>query len=265
MFLLNIFLDYGVLTILSLVLLSFVAGFIDAVIGGGGLIQLPALLINFPKTHLPVLFGTNKIAALAGTSIAAYQYSRKIVFNYWLLLVVAACAALASFAGARLVMHINVRALKPIILVILILMAIYTYIKKDLGSVQTKNLTLQQQMIRGGLLALLVGFYDGFFGPGTGSFLVLGFVLFLGFEFLQASAYSKLINCVTNISALVVFVSKGQYMLELALLMGACNIAGNVMGTHFALKKGNGFIRIFFLIIVLLMIARYGYDVFYGR
>ncbi len=265
MHLLNIFSDHSMLTILSLVLLAFAAGFIDAVIGGGGLIQLPALLINFPKTPLPVLFGTTKIASLAGTSMAAYQYSRKIVFNYRLLLLISFCAALASFAGARLVMHVNVRALKPIILVILILMAIYTYVKKDLGSIQTKTLTLQQQMIRGSMLALLVGFYDGFFGPGTGSFLVLGFVLLLGFEFLQASAYSKFINCITNISALFVFISRGQYMLEIALLMGACNIAGNIMGAHLALKNGNGFVRIFFLIIVMLMIARYGYDVFYGR
>ncbi len=265
MLLLNIFMEYSVLTIVSLVVLSFLAGFIDAVIGGGGLIQLPALLINFPKTPVPVLFGTTKIASLAGTSMAAYHYSRKIVFNHRLLLLISLCAALSSFAGARLVMHINVQALKPVILVILILMAIYTYVRKDLGSIQTKTLTVKQQMLRGSLLALLVGFYDGFFGPGTGSFFVLGFVLLLGFEFLQASAYSKFINCVTNISALFVFVSRGQYMLEIALLMGACNIAGNFVGAHLALKNGNGFIRIFFLFVVMLMIARYGYDVFYGR
>lgn len=263
--LLNIFTDHSLLTLISLIVLAFTAGFIDAVIGGGGLIQLPALLINFPKTALPVLFGTTKIASLAGISMAAYSYSRKIHFNYRLLIPVSICAALASFAGARLVMHINVQALKPVILVILILMAIYTYVKKDLGSIPTKTLTIEQQIMRGCFLALGVGFYDGFFGPGTGSFLVLGFVVLLGFEFLQASAYSKFINCITNISALIVFVSRGQYLLELAILMGACNIAGNIMGAHLAIKNGNSFVRVFFLIIVMLMIARYGYDVFYMK
>ncbi|RYF90560.1 MAG: sulfite exporter TauE/SafE family protein [Chitinophagaceae bacterium] len=264
MLLQQFFAEYGTITLLLLAVLAFVAGFIDAVIGGGGLIQLPALLISFPKMPLPVIFGTTKIASLAGTSLAAYHYSRKIHFNYRLLVPISLCAAAASFAGARLVMHIDVQALKPVILVILIVIAIYTYLKKDLGTVPARNMKYRQELMWGCLLAVVIGFYDGFFGPGTGSFFVLGFVVLLGFEFLQASAYSKFINCVTNLSALVVFVSRGQYILPIALLMAACNMAGNFAGTHVALKKGNGFVRIFFLIIVMLMIARYAYDVFYG-
>lgn len=262
MFILSIFSDYSILTIFSLIILSFTAGFVDAVIGGGGLIQLPAMLINFPKTPLPVIFGTNKIASLAGTSMAAFQYSRRIQFNYPILFTIAAFAGTASFAGAQVVSHINVNALKPVILAILIVIAVYTFIKKDLGKIKAKHITLRQQLIRGSLMGLVVGFYDGFFGPGTGSFFVLGFVMLLGFEFVEASAYSKLINCMTNIGALLVFISKGKYLLDIAILMALCNIAGNLIGARLALRKGNDFVRIFFLIIVMLMIVRYGYDIY---
>ena len=265
MFLLSIFSDYSFLTLFSLIVLSFTAGFVDSVIGGGGLIQLPAMLINFPTTPLPVIFGTNKIASLAGTSMAAFQYAKRIQFNYKILLLVAACAGAASFAGAQVVSHINVNALRPAILVILIVIAIYTFIKKDLGSVKAKHISLRQQLIRGATMGLIVGFYDGFFGPGTGSFFVLGFVMLLGFEFVEASAYAKLVNCMTNITALFVFISQGKFLLEIAILMAVCNVAGNIIGAKLALKKGNGFVRIFFLIIVLLMIVRYGYDIYIGQ
>lgn len=265
MFILSLLSDYGFNTIFWLVILCFTAGFIDAVIGGGGLIQLPATLISFPTTPLPVLFGTNKIASLAGTSMAAFQYSRRIQFNYKILLSIALCAAAASFAGARVVSHINVHALKPVILVVLIVIAAYTFMKKDLGKVKAEHISLRQQILRGCAMAVVVGFYDGFFGPGTGSFLVLGFVMLLGFEFVEASAYSKLINCMTNVGALLVFVSQGKYILEIAILMAICNVAGNLVGSRVALKRGNDFVRIFFLLVVILMIARYAYDIYSGH
>lgn len=251
------------MTIIYLIIFSFIGGFIDAVVGGGGLIQMPALLINLPNTPLPTLFGTNKIAALAGTSIAAKQYAKRIKFNYNLLLIVAICAAIASFLGAKIVSHINVNTLKPVILIILILVGLYTYYKKDLGAVQTKNLSISKQLLYGAVLGFLVGFYDGFFGPGTGSFFVLGFVVILGFEFIQASAYSKIINCVTNIAALTVFIRQGNYLLNIAILMAISNIVGSLIGTKMALKNGNSFVRIIFLVIVFLMILRYGYDIFF--
>jgi uncharacterized membrane protein YfcA len=263
MVLLDLFSDYSALTLLMLGLFAFAAGFIDAAAGGGGLIQLPALLIQFHDTPLPTLFGTNKIAALSGTSVAAFQYSKRIKYNYKLLGVISIFAFAASFMGAKVVSHVNVNALKPIILVILILIAIYTFVKKDLGHVQTKSLSLGQQLIYGSLIGSVVGFYDGFFGPGTGSFFVLGFVIILGFEFVAASAYAKVINCMTNISALTVFVRQGNYLLIIAILMSVCNVAGNIAGSRLALKKGNSFVRSFFLIIVSIMIARYGYDIFF--
>jgi uncharacterized membrane protein YfcA len=263
MILLDLFSDYALLTLLTLAIFSFVAGFIDAAAGGGGLIQLPVLLIQFHDTPLPTLFGTNKIAALSGTSVAAYQYSKRIRYNYPLLLVISLFAFTTSFLGAKVVSHVNVNALKPIILIILILIAIYTFLKKDLGHVQTRNLPVSKQLIYGSLIGAVVGFYDGFFGPGTGSFFVLGFVVILGFEFVTASAYAKIINCMTNISALMVFIRQGNYLLKIAILMSVCNILGNVAGSRLALKKGNRYVRILFLIIVTMMILRYGYDVFF--
>lgn len=259
--LLDLLNSYSVLTLILLSLSAFTAGFIDAVVGGGGLIQTPFLLITFPKMPLPVLFGTNKIAALAGTSIAAFNYAKKITFNFKLLLVIALSCALSSFLGAQIVNHIDTTILKPIILVVLIIIAIYTFIKKNLGALETKELPLNKQMLYGSGIGLVVGFYDGFFGPGTGSFFVLGFVVILGFEFVKASAYAKVVNCVTNISALIVFIKQGNYILHLAILLAIFNIIGSFIGSHIALRKGNGFVRVIFLIIVSLMIFKYGYDV----
>lgn len=260
--LLNLFTDYGVITLVSLIVLSFTAGFIDAIVGGGGLIQAPALLIALPNTHLATIFGTNKIASLAGTATSAIHYAKRIKFNFKVLIVIALAAGLASFLGARLVSYLNTNALKPIILVVLIFIAIYTYYKKDLGAVSTKKLSVGKQLIFGAIIGAVVGFYDGFFGPGAGSFLVLGFVVVLGFEFVQASAYAKVVNSITNLTALFVFIKQGNYLLELALLLAVCNMSGNLLGTKLALKRGNSFVRNVFLMVMSLLIVRYAYDVF---
>lgn len=255
--------DYSISVLISLVCLALTAGFIDAVVGGGGLIQLPALLIGLPQTPIASIFGTNKLAAFSGTTVAAIQYAKKIRFNIILLSVLAICAYLSSMTGAKLINHLDTSLLKPVILIILILIAIYVFTKKDLGSLPTKNLALKKQIILGALIAIVVGFYDGFFGPGAGSFLILGFVMLLGFDFVTASAYAKIINCFTNISALIVFVRLGNYLLEIGILMAVFNILGNIIGSRMALKNGNGFVRKIFLVVVTLMIIRYGYDIFY--
>ena len=257
-----LFSDYSLMTLFVLSTLAFLAGFIDSVVGGGGLIQLPALLVSLPNTPLPTLLGINKIAALSGTSMAAVQYAKRIRFNVKLLITISLASFIAAFCGAKIVSIINPATLKPIILIILIAIAIYTFLKKDLGKVATKQLTLPRQLLFGVAIGLVIGFYDGFFGPGTGSFFVLAFVVILGFEFVQASAYAKIVNCMTNLSALIVFIRQGNFILGIAILMAVFNIAGSVVGSKMALKRGNGFIRVFFLIIVSIMILRYGYDVF---
>jgi uncharacterized membrane protein YfcA len=256
--------DYPALTLLSLVILSFIAGFIDAVVGGGGLIQLPAVLINFPSMPLATVFGTNKIAGLSGTTVAAFQYSRRIKFNYKLLFVTGISAGISALLGAQLISILDPAKLKPVILFMLIIIAIYTFIRKDLGAVQRTPLAANKQFVYALLLGIIIGFYDGFIGPGTGSFLVLGFVVLLGFEFVTASAYAKVINCMTNVGALSVFISNGNYVLELAILMAVSNVTGSIIGTRMSLRRGNEFVRFIFLVIVIIMIVRYGYDVYFG-
>lgn len=263
MHVLDFFEQYSFFSIIAFVILSITAGCIDAIVGGGGLIQIPALLINLPNTSLPILFGTNKIAALSGTSFSAYQYSKRVKFDYKLLLIIALFSFLASYLGASVVSRLPTEKLKPALLLILILIAIYTFFNKELGTSNYKTLPTYKQRIYGSIIGVIVGFYDGFFGPGTGSFFVLGFVVILGFDFLEASAYAKVINCLTNISALFLFIKQGNYIIEIALLLAICNVIGSIIGTRLALNKGNTFIRIIFLIIVCLMIVRYGYDVLF--
>lgn len=259
--LLELFAQHDTTILFIIAFASLFAGFIDAIVGGGGLIQFPAFMILFPNSSIPTAFGTNKIAGLSGTSIAAVQYAKRIKFNWKLLAITAISSFVFSFIGAKLVSIINVNFLKPFIFFVLIGIAIYTFKKKDFGSISTKKLTEKKKYLFGLLLGILIGFYDGFLGPGTGSFLVLGFVALLGFEFLEASAYAKVINCVTNVSALYVFISQGNYIIEIAIIMAVSNVIGSIIGSRMAILKGNEFIRKIFLFVVCIMIIRYGYDV----
>lgn len=261
--LLELFAQHDISILLFIAFASLFAGFIDAVVGGGGLIQFPAFMILFPNSTVPTAFGTNKIAGLSGTSMAAFQYAKRVTFNWNLLLITASSSFLFSFIGAKLVSRIDVNILKPFIFFILIAIAIYTFKKKDFGTYSTKALSNKKKYIFGILIGVTIGFYDGFLGPGTGSFLVLGFVALLGFDFLEASAYAKVINCITNVSALYVFLSQGNYILEIAIIMAVFNVLGSIFGTRMAILRGNHFIRKLFLLVVVIMIFRYGYDVFY--
>jgi hypothetical protein len=257
-------LHLGIGTIFALGFFSLLAGFIDAVVGGGGLIQLPALLLQLPSSPLPTILGTNKIAALSGTSVAAAQYARRIRYNFPLLFVISFFAFISAHLGAKLASRIDPASFRPLILVILISIAIYTYFKKDLGTRGGQTVPMPKQYVYGSLMGILIGFYDGFIGPGTGSFFVLAFVVLLGFEFVQASAYAKFVNCMTNFSAVMVFVKQGNYVLGIAILMAVCNVIGNVLGSVLALKKGNAFVRLFFLLVVSAMIIRYSYMIFFS-
>jgi uncharacterized protein len=255
--------DYSLFTLFTLAFFSFLAGFIDSIVGGGGLVQLPAILLSFPKTPVPMLMGTNKIAALAGTSLSAVQYAKRIKFNYKVLLILGLTAAIFAYFGASLLSYLDVKLLRPIILGILFLMFFHTFFKKELGSNRENEISIQNQIIKGSLIVAITGFYDGFFGPGTGSFLVLGFVSILGFDFLKASAYAKVVNCFTGIGALFLFIKDGNFIFAIAILMAVCNIVGNYIGLRMAFKNGNGFVRKVFLFVVALLIVRYGYDVFF--
>lgn len=248
--------------LLLLCLAAFCAGFVDAIVGGGGLIQTPVVMVLMPNLAVSSVIGSLKIPAFSGTSFAANQYLKKVQLNWKLLSVMAVVAFGAAFLGSNLLTLVSNYFMKPLLLLVLILIAIYTFAKKDFGASQEKNLSANKQLLLGIVMSICIGFYDGFIGPGTGSFLVLGFVAILGFDFLNASANAKMVNLATNFGSICLFVLNGKIIWAIALPMAACNAFGGWMGAKLAIKKGNGFIRIFFLIIVVLTLIRFGYDVF---
>jgi uncharacterized protein len=256
------FADIAVTTLLLLCLVSFTAGFIDAIVGGGGLLQVPCSLLLLPQLPVATVIGTLKIPAFSGTSMAAYQYIKKHGANFKLLAILMPIAFTASFTGSYLLTLVSNSFMKPLLLVILIVVAIYTFFKKNFGQQTHKNHTNQQQIIRGIVIAVVIGLYDGFVGPGTGSFLLLAFVSVLGFHFLQASAKAKMVNIATNLGSIVLFVLKGKIIWGIALTMGASNAMGGMLGAKFAMKKGNAFVRKFFLVVVTATLLRFAYDVF---
>ena len=244
--------------LVPLCLAAFVAGFVDAIVGGGGLIQLPALLVVLPEAPVATVFGTNKLASFAGTSVALYRYAQTIAIPWRQIGPGAAFAFGGSFLGARLVSLIPSDILRPLVLVLLIGVAVYTAWRKDFGKHARKP--PERAVLIGIALGLGIGFYDGFFGPGTGSFFVFAFVGLLGMGFLEASAGAKLCNMATNLAALAWFLPHGSVRYDLALPMGACNIAGSVLGTRLAILHGSGFVRTFFLLVVSGLILKIAWD-----
>ncbi|MEO8515305.1 MAG: TSUP family transporter [Flavobacterium sp.] len=242
---------------------AFFAGFIDAIVGGGGLIQTPIALILLPNYAVSTLVGSLKIPAFSGTSFAAYQYLKKVTMNWKLLLIMSVIAFTSAFIGSTLLTHVSNDFMKPLLLVVLSLLAIYTFMKKNFGQSQEKNLSLNQQLLYAVIISIIVGFYDGFIGPGTGSFLVLAFISLLGFDFLHASANAKMVNLATNFGSICLFILKGKIIWLLAIPMAICNAFGGWIGAKLAIKKGNEFIRVFFLIVVVGTLIRFAYDVFF--
>jgi uncharacterized protein len=246
-----------------LCLAALAAGFIDAIVGGGGLIQTPAVLITLPDHSVATLLGTTKIPSLSGTSSAAIQYARKVQLQWKLLGVLCLVALLAAFAGSKTVSVVSNSFMKPVIFGVLIIVAIYTYTKKDFGNSTEIRKSPVREFILGGLFALVIGFYDGFIGPGAGSFMVLFFISMLGFDFLKASAHAKLVNVATNTGSILFFAGSGHILYHYAIPMAVCNFCGSLMGARLAILKGNKFIRVFFLLVVAGTIIRFGYDIFF--
>jgi uncharacterized membrane protein YfcA len=248
--------------IIILCIAAFAAGFIDAIVGGGGLIQTPATLITLPQYPVATLLGTTKIPSFIGTSMAAWQYARIVQLRWKLLAMMCSVALLAAYAGSKTVSIISNAFMKPVIFGVLILVGIYTYSKKNFGSNTTITKPPKNELLIAASFSLLIGFYDGFIGPGAGSFLVLFFISALGFDFLRASAHAKFVNLATNMGSIVFFSSSGHILYQYAIPMAICNFTGSILGTRLAILKGNSFIRIFFLIVVIGTIIRFGYDIF---
>ena len=246
--------------------LAFLAGLIASVVGGGGLIQLPALLVVLspaPGDSLAAAFGTNKLSSICGTSVAVIQYSRRVRIKWSSILPSGVVALVFSFFGARAVASLKPEILKPLVLVLLVIVGIYTYWRKDLGNLHAPQFTARRERQLGVLVGIAIGFYDGFFGPGTGSFLIFIFIGLFGFDFLAASASAKVINFATNLSAVGYFAVTHQILYHLAVPMGLCNALGSLIGTRLAILKGNTFVRGIFLVVVAGMILRFGWEVLF--
>ena len=250
--------------ILTLVFFAFCAGTIDAAVGGGGLIQIPALMGALPQTAPATLFGTNKLASIFGTGSAAFSFVRRVKLQWSLLGVIALFAFISSFIGAACVSLIPTHILRPIVLIMLIVIAIYTFAKKQFGQVHVDQQITPKLLVLAAIGSLAIGFYDGIFGPGTGSFFIFFFIRFLQVDFLHASALAKIGNLMTNLAALSFFIPTGHVLFALGLMMAVANIAGSLLGVRLALKYGSGFIRILFLILVSILICRLGYQILSG-
>lgn len=243
-------------------LASLFAGFVDAIVGGGGLILVPALFATFPNAHPATLFGTNKGASIWGTAVATWQYSHRVQMRWSALWPAAVAGLVASFAGAWLVTVISPEFLRKVLPLVLLAVLLYTLAKKELGRHHSPRFSgVQEQLFAAGI-GLVIGFYDGFFGPGTGSFLVFLFVRLLGYDFLNASAAAKLINTATNVAALALFIVKGHIWWHFVLVMALANVLGSLLGTRLALKHGTGFVRVVFLLVVSALILKTSYDAF---
>lgn len=244
------------------------AGLVDAVVGGGGLIQLPALLLFLPSSAasgVAAVLGTNKLSSICGTGMAVVQYARRVRIPWATVLPAAGTALGLSWCGARLATALDPALMKPLVLVLLVGVAVHTFLRRTLGERHAPRFGPGQAAVWAGVVGAGIGFYDGFFGPGTGSFLIFVFVSLFGFDFLTASASAKLVNFATNLSAVVAFAWADQILYGYALPMAVCNVAGSILGTRLAVLKGNRWVRRFFLGVVSVLILKLGWDLARGR
>ncbi len=243
--------------IIVLVVCGFLAGFIDSVVGGGGLISIPALLSAGIPLHL--LLGSNKLAGTmcSFTSTASFVRSGKI--NFQLLKLLIPFSLIGAVAGSFTVRQVPSEFLKPLVIVMLVVITIYTLFKKSWGDVSTFSGSSKKTRLIGIIVALVIGFYDGFFGPGTGSFLIFAFLM-LGFEFVTAAGNAKVLNFVSNISSLLTFIALGSVSFYYGLLLGVPMVAGAVIGSKVAIRKGAGYIRPLFITVTVILIGKQIWD-----
>lgn len=248
------------LDLVLLFLAALFAGFIDAVAGGGGLIQVPTLLVALPAESPATVFGTNKLSSVFGTANAAVRYARRIEVPWGLALPAAASAFICSFGGAAAVAWLPREVVRPLVLVLLIVVLVHTLRRPEFGVVSGIRLGLAQERRRALIAGALLGFYDGFFGPGAGSFMIFVLVRWFHLDFLHASSVAKLVNLGTNTAALAYFVPSGHVLWGIGLGMAAFNVLGAVLGARLALRHGSSFVRATFIVVAALLIVRLGYD-----
>ena len=254
--------DLTIATALFLLAASFFAGFIDSIAGGGGLIQLPALLIGLPKSETAEVLGTNKLSSVFGTTTAAALYRKQIKPDPKVLIAMALPAFLGSAGGALLASKIPTSSMRPMVLVLLIVVAVYTWFKPDLGKFENLRHLPKRRFQIAACAGVVIGFYDGIFGPGTGSFLMLILVASLGYAFITASAIAKVVNVATNVGAIMVFGINGAVIWQIGIILGVANISGAILGARLAIKGGSTLVRKVFLIVTVALIVKVGIATF---
>jgi uncharacterized membrane protein YfcA len=247
---------------LFLAIASGFAGFVDAMAGGGGLIQLPALIVGLPNKELPLILGTNKVPSIFGTAAAARNYFKNINPDIPLTLSMMGPAFIGSMGGASLAAAVPKDFFKPFIVFLLATVAIYTWVKPELGMSENLKYTHKKRLAIVALIGLLIGFYDGIFGPGTGTFLVFFLVSGIGYAFIKASGTAKLVNISTNAGAILSFQFTGHIWWQLGLLLAFANVTGAIIGSRLAIKGGSPLVRKVFLAVTFLLITRVAWDTF---
>lgn len=250
----------GLETIALLVLAAFAAGWIDAVVGGGGLIQLPALLL-VPQLAPVQALATNKLASIAGTATSSLTYYRRVKPDLRTALPMAGLALAGSFGGAAVATVLPTEVFKPIIVVALAAVAVFVAVRPKLGAATALRFTGRRHLVVACALGIVIGFYDGMLGPGTGAFLVIALVSVVGYDFIASSAKAKIVNFATNLGALALFIPTGAVVWGLGLCLAAANVAGSYLGSRTAIAKGTGFVRVVFLVVAGALIVKLGHDV----
>ncbi|MDL4814805.1 sulfite exporter TauE/SafE family protein [Actinomadura opuntiae] len=249
--------------VLVMLVAATAAGWVDAVVGGGGLIQLPALLLLNPGQPVATALATNKLGSIAGTTSAAIAYARKAKPDVRIAGPAAGLAVCCAAGGALCAAAISSDVLKPLIMVVLLAVAALVVLKPDLGRVPRLVLRTRRRVAAAILVpGVAIAFYDGLVGPGTGTFLVIAFTALLGMDFVDASATSKIINAGTNLGALVVFAAQGHVLWAIGLGMAACNAVGAQLGARMAIRRGAGFVRVVLLCVVAALVLKMGYEYF---
>jgi hypothetical protein len=250
--------------LLLVVTAAFAAGLVDAMVGGGGLIQLPALLTAYPATSPPVLLGTNKFASILGTGSAVLRFARRVHIPWRLLALLLPVVFLGALGGARLATQVPPAVFRPLVPVMLAVVLAYVLWRKDLGSTHAPLAVDRGRAVLAAALLGAVGFYDGFFGPGTGSFFMFLLVRLYGFDFLHSAASARVLNVATNAGALVWFGAQLELLWLVATLMAVANVAGAVVGSGLALRHGSAFVRRIFIVVVLALIARTAWQAYFA-
>jgi uncharacterized protein len=235
---------------------AFVAGLVDAMVGGGGLVQMPALFGVYPAASPPLLLGTSKFAGIFGTASAVVRFAKQVAIPWRALAPLVLYVLVTSFVGARIATIVPPEVFRPLVPLMLLAVLIYLIRRKELGGVHAPREFSGAHHAVGVILIAAIGFYDGFFGPGTGSFLMFVFVRFYGYDFLHAAACARVLNVATNGSALLYFASHGYILWAVGAGMAVCNVAGATVGTRLALRGGSAFVRKAFILIVSALILR---------